>query len=323
MRRQLRELQKEMGKHISVLLQETIDLLEIKSDGIYVDCTLGRAGTSGEILKRIPNGHLYSFDVDDEAIRESSEKLSEIGSNYTIIRSNFRHLRRELENLGVTKVDGLTIDLGVSSPQFDEGDRGFSYKEEARLDMRMDTSRPFSAHDIVNTYSLNDLARIFREYGEDQDAYQVAKLIVKERAISPIDTTTQLVDIIKRAKPKKSLMKKGHPAKQIFQALRIETNDELGALKEALDTMVDLIAPNGVVAIISFHSLEDRIVKKKFVSLSKIEGDRHSLAVRPEDVEEAPFINLTNKPIEASDEELEFNHRSHCAKLRGIKKKGE
>ncbi|MCQ2772472.1 MAG: 16S rRNA (cytosine(1402)-N(4))-methyltransferase RsmH [Bacilli bacterium] len=310
-----------MGKHISVLLQETIDLLNIKPDGIYVDCTLGRAGTSGEILKRIPNGHLYSFDVDDEAIRESSQKLSEIGNNYTIIHSNFRHLRRELEALGVTSVDGVTIDLGVSSPQFDEGERGFSYKEEARLDMRMDQSRSFSAHEIVNTYSLEDLTRVFREYGEEQDAYSIAKLIVKERSNSPIDTTTQLVDIIKRAKPKKSLLKKGHPAKQVFQALRIEVNDELGALKEALETMVDLIAPNGVIAIISFHSLEDRIVKQKFVSLTKVEGDRHFLALRPEDIEVAPFINLTKKPIVASEEELAYNHRSVSAKLRGIARK--
>ncbi|MCR5514226.1 MAG: 16S rRNA (cytosine(1402)-N(4))-methyltransferase RsmH [Bacilli bacterium] len=309
------------NEHYSVLLEETISLLNPKKDGIYVDLTLGRGGTSGAILKLLKDGHLYSFDMDKEAIEKSTKRLESVGKNFTIINSNFAYFVEELKKLGVTKVDGITADLGVSSPQFDEGERGFSYRFDSELDMRMDLDAPLSAKSIVNTYSLEDLTRIFREYGEDQDSYRVAKRIVEYRAKKEIETTFELVDIIKSAKPAKVLAKKGHPAKQIFQALRIETNHELDNLKALLEGFDEILKPEGVIAIISFHSLEDRLVKNRFRELTVIEGDRHALMPSVED--EAPYINLTKRAIRASDKELGENHRSTSALLRAIKKKGE
>ena len=309
-----------MSKHVSVLLNEAIEALNIKLDGIYVDLTLGRGGHSKEILKRLPKGHLYAFDKDEEAIEESTANLKDF-PNKTIIRDDFRNFKQCLNSLGVTKVDGILMDLGVSSPQFDEGNRGFSYKEDARLDMRMDTRQSLDAYEVVNTYSLNDLTRVFREYGEDKFSYQIAKKIVIEREKAPIETTTQLVDLIKAVKPQKELLKKGHPAKQIFQALRIEVNDELGALKEALASALDIIDVNGRVVVITFHSLEDRMVKNAFNSVSKVEGSRHNVFTKPSEEDEPKYRLVNNKVIIPSDIELENNPRSKSAKLRAIERR--
>ena len=224
-----------MMKHTSVLLQECIDSLVIKPNGIYVDGTLGRAGHSSEILKRIPNGHLYCFDKDQQAILESEGRLAAIGSNFTIIHAGFKNLKSELQNRGVDEIDGLLLDLGVSSPQFDEASRGFSYRYDAPLDMRMDQSQPLSAYEVVNTYEFNELMRIFYRYGEDSFAKQVARKIEQARSVKPIETTFELVDIIKSAYPAKVLNSKGHPAKKIFQAIRIEVNDELSELETVLE----------------------------------------------------------------------------------------
>lgn len=308
-----------MPEHFSVMLNEAIDLLSIKDGGIYVDLTLGRGGHSSEILKRIPNGKLYCFDIDEEAVEKSKDRLSSISDNFEIVLRNFGYAKEELKKRGIDRVDGILMDLGVSSPQFDEAERGFSYRFDGPLDMRMDQSNPLTAEKIVNTYSYEDLKNVFKEYGEDPDSAKVAKLICIEREKKPITTTQELVDIIKKAKPAKSLSKKGHPAKQIFQALRIEVNDELGMLKKALEEMPSMLAPKGVMTIITFHSLEDRLVKKAFRSLTVVEGSRHAPF---EEEKEADYIDLTRHPILPSEKELEENHRSASAKLRGIERKG-
>lgn len=309
-------------EHVSVLLPESLDLLAIEDGKTYVDLTLGRAGTSAEILRRIPHGHLIAFDCDEEAIKESTPKLDAIGKNYLIIHANFAAFRSELGARGIHSIDGLTADLGVSSPQFDEASRGFSYRLEAPLDMRMDQEKSLTAFTVVNTYKEHELIRIFREYGEETDAVKVAQALCRERAKAPIRTTTELAEIIKAAKPRASLVKKGHPAKQIFQAIRIEVNGELESLRQMLASFPELIAPGGRVAIISFHSLEDRLVKNAFHALTNIEGNRHGIDVLPNAVEEAPFVNLTRKPVEPSESEKAFNHRATSAKLRAIQKKG-
>lgn len=308
-----------MARHVSVLLNEAIDSLNIKVDGIYVDLTLGRGGHSGEILRRIPFGHLFAFDKDEEAIIESSENLKEF-TNKTIIREDFRNFRRVLKEKDIEQVDGILMDLGVSSPQFDEGERGFSYKEDARLDMRMDTRQSLDAYYVVNKYSIEDLTRVFREYGEDKYSYQIARKIVKDREIAPIVTTTQLVEIIKAVKPQKELLKKGHPAKQIFQALRIEVNDELGALKVAVKDALEILKVGGRLVIITFHSLEDRIVKNAFNEVAKVEGNRHFVFALPSKDDEPKFKLVNNKVIIASESELESNPRSKSAKLRAIER---
>lgn len=311
-----------MGSHISVLLPETLEYLAVKKGGTYVDLTLGRAGTSSAILSLIgPEGHLYSFDVDSEAIEESRAKLSLISPNFEIIDSNFRFLKRELNARGIEKVDGITMDLGVSSPQFDEAERGFSYRLDAPLDMRMDLTKDLTAAKIVNSYSEKELARIFYLYGEDPDSRSVAHKIILTRESHPIETTEELVEIIKSAKPRRSLEKKGHPAKQIFQALRIEVNDELGALSDALHDIPLLLAPNGRAVVISFQSLEDRLVKDAFRSLSVLEGNRDNFCLPPEDLPIADFVLLTKKPVIAGEEELTNNHRAKSAKLRAIQRK--
>jgi len=311
-----------MSEHLSVLLPETIALLEPKSGGIYVDLTLGRAGTSSEILKAIGSkGMLYAFDMDEEAIDESRALLESISPNFKLIRSNFAFFKEELAKLGVKKVDGITIDLGVSSPQFDKAERGFSYKEDAPLDMRMDQRNPFTAKKIVNTYSLNELTRLFREYGEEKEAYQIAKAIVTKREEREITTTGELVAIIKSAKSYRSLEKKGHPAKQVFQALRIETNNELANLEAVLEDFPSLLKSGGKMVAISFHSLEDRLLKKRFRELTSINKDAVSPFALPSEIPEADFIDLTHKPIIASEEELAINHRAKSAKLRAIMKK--
>lgn len=312
-----------MGEHISVLLNESIEALNIRDGGVYVDLTLGRGGHSSEILKRIPNGHLYCFDVDEEAIEESRGRLQGIGSNFDIIHSNFRFLKERLLERGITSVDGILMDLGVSSPQFDEAERGFSYRNDGPLDMRMETSNSLTAAEIVNTWSLENLLRIFRTYGEDADYYVIAKAICRQREVSPIETTSQLVEIIKEAKPKKSLLKKGHPAKQTFQALRIAVNDEMGALEDCLKDAPLLLKPSGVLAVISFQSLEDRMVKNRFRELSEIEGSREDFGLLPEQIPQPDYELVFKKPVSPSKDEEEVNRRSKSAKLRGLRKKGD
>ena len=309
-----------MSKHVSVLLHEAIDSLSVKEDGIYVDLTLGRGGHSKEILKRLKNGHLYAFDKDDEAIEESKENLKGFEDKLTIIRDDFRNFRQNLDKLGVKKVDGILLDLGVSSPQFDEGNRGFSYREDSRLDMRMDTRQKLTAYDVVNTYSIQELTRIFREYGEDKYSYQIARKIIEKRQQKPVETTLDLVEIIKASKPQKELAKKGHPAKQIFQALRIEVNDELGALKEALKDGLDVLNVGGRIVVITFHSLEDRITKVMFQEVSKVEGTRRNVFALPNKDDEPDYRLVNNKVILPSESEQEENPRSRSAKLRAIER---
>ncbi len=306
--------------HIPVLLEETIDGLKINPDGIYVDATLGRGGHSSQVLKSLKNGkgHLYCFDQDEQAIIESRETLKSISSNFTIIHDNFENLEARLKELGVNKIDGIMFDLGVSSAQFDDGSRGFSYRFDSLLDMRMNKDTHLTAEIVVNTYSLANLAKMLKEYGEEPYAYQIAKEIVKQRQIKPISTTFELVDVIKRALPKKVLNKKGHPAKQSFQAIRIEVNNELGVLKNGLKSACSMLNVGGRVAVITFHSLEDRIVKNIFKELcDEGEGSRY-LPIEKID----PSFKLVNrKPILPSEKELINNSRSHSAKLRIIERR--
>lgn len=306
-----------MEKHVSVLLNECILGLNIKPNGIYCDLTLGRAGHSLEIVKRLISGKLIGVDQDQVAIDESKERLSQFQDKVILVKSNFRNIKQILKELNIDKVDGVLMDLGVSSPQFDVGERGFSYRNDGPLDMRMDQSQSLSAYDIVNTYSLQELVRVFKDYGDEKYSYQIAKNIIKKRSESSIKTTFELVEIIKQSKPSKELSKVGHPAKQVFQALRIETNDELNALKEAINDILDVLNPNGRLAIITFHSGEDRIVKTMFNQKTKVIGNRLNIPDEKIDLE----FKLVNKhPIIASDEELNYNHRSKSAKLRIIEK---
>lgn len=303
-------------KHYSVLLKETIDMLDVKENGIYVDGTLGRGGHSLEILKRIKNGHLYVFDLDLTAIKEAKEKLKDY-DNVTYIHDNFANFANYFED---ETVDGVILDLGVSSPQFDDETRGFSYRFDSRLDMRMNLEQKKTAYEVVNTYSQEDLTRIFKEYGEEPFAHKIAAKIINVRENQPITTTFELVEIIKSVLPAKVLAKKGHPAKQCFQALRIEVNGELDSLKKFLDTFAPKLKKDGNCCIITFHSLEDRLVKVRFNQLSKVKVDKR-IALLPDQIEEAPFELLNHKVIIASENELEENSRSKSAKLRGIKKK--
>ena len=309
-----------MTNHIPVLLNETIEGLNVKPDGIYVDLTLGRGGHSKEVLKRLKTGRLISFDKDETAIQESKANLAEFSEKFTGIHDDFRNFRKDLDDLGIDKIDGIMADLGVSSPQFDDVSRGFSYKDDARLDMRMDRRQKFSAYELINTYSLNELTRVFREYGEDKFSYQIAKKIVEKRAEKPIETTSELVDIIKSVKPQKELMKKGHPAKQIFQAIRIEVNDELGALKVALKDALASLKIGGRACFITFHSLEDRLVKNAFNEVSKVEGTRHNVFALPTEKDLPDFRLVNNNVIIADENEIENNPRSKSAKLRIIER---
>ena len=308
-----------MGKHIPVLLNEVIQGLDIKPNGIYFDLTLGRGGHSKEILKRLKNGHLYGVDQDATAIEESKNNLKDYQEKLTLVHDNFANLEAIMTKYNVEYADGILMDLGVSSPQFDEGERGFSYREDAPLDMRMDLNNPLTAQIIVNTYSLQELTRIFKEYGEDKFAYQIAKNIIKAREVAPIETTFQLVEIIKKSKPMKELAKAGHPAKQIFQALRIEVNHELEVLEIALKQALKALRPHGGrLAIITFQSLEDRIVKNLYKDASVVIGNRYDDGQRGEEKE---YRLVNTKPITASEEELENNLRAHSAKLRIIERK--
>ena len=304
--------------HESVLLTEAIDALNLKDNSIAVDMTLGFAGHSSQILKRIKNGYLFAFDQDEEALKFSKVKLSKISDNFQVIDSNFVYAKEKLKELGIEKVDAILYDLGVSSPQLDEDYRGFSYRFDAPLDMRMDKDGKITAKLIVNTYSYEDLKRIFKEYGESKAAASIARNIVKYRENKEIITTLELVDIIKSAVPYKERIKK-HPAKQIFQALRIEVNDELNVLKKSLDDSLSMLNIGGRIAVITFHSLEDKIVKHKFLEVTKIDDLSKGLPNIPED--KLPnFKLITKKGIKASDEELARNNRAHSATLRVIEK---
>ena len=307
-----------MEKHISVLLEESIKALNLKEDSTIVDCTLGYGGHSSYILQRIKRGALFAFDQDSEAIRHSTERLKAIGTNFTIINSNFVNLKKELAKRGVEKVDGILFDLGVSSPQLDDASRGFSYHEDARLDMRMNKDNPLSAYEVVNNYEEQDLVNIFYKYGEDKFSKNIARKIVEYRKNKKIETTLELVEIIKSAVPMKERLKK-HPARQIFQAIRIEVNHELDVLEPALEQALSMLKVGGRVAVITFHSLEDRIVKNIFKEKCKIDEKVKGLPNIPD--EYLPDFKLVvNKAILPSDEELEKNSRSRSAKLRVIER---
>ena len=304
--------------HESVLLKETIESLNLKDDSVVVDMTLGFAGHSSQILKRIKNGYLFAFDQDEEALAYSKDKLSTIASNFQIIDSNFVYAKDKLKELGVDKVDGILYDLGVSSPQLDEDYRGFSYRFDAPLDMRMDKDNKLTAKIVVNTYSYENLKKIFKDYGESKFSSSIAKNIVKYRETKEIETTLELVDIIKDSVPYKERIKK-HPAKQIFQALRIEVNKELEVLEKSLDDSLSILNVGGRIAVITFHSLEDRIVKKKFNEITEIDPLSKGLPNIP--LDKLPdFKLITKKGIKASEEELLHNNRAHSATLRVIER---
>ena len=306
-------------KHVSVLLNECLDALNIKDDGIYVDCTLGGAGHSSHILQRLSkDGLLVGIDQDTDALKAAGERLKEY-ENKKLVHNNFHNIDSILEELDIPKVDGILMDLGVSSYQLDEGERGFSYMKDAPLDMRMNRDREFSAYDVVNSYSMEDLWRIIRDYGEEKFAKGVAEFIVNRREEKPIETTLELVDIIKAAIPAKARREGPHPAKRTFQAIRIEVNGELEILNKAIEDGVNRLNKGGRMAIITFHSLEDRIVKLKFRELA-------NPCTCPKEFPicvcgKKPLVKLiSRKAIDPSKEEVEENPRSRSAKLRVIER---
>ena len=303
-------------KHKSVLLNETIDGLNIKPDGIYVDGTLGGGGHAYEVCRRLgEKGSIVGIDQDAAAIEAASARLKDFGEKVTIVRSNYCDMKSKLHELGIDKVDGIVLDLGVSSYQLDTAERGFSYREDAPLDMRMDTRQKMTARDIVNDYTEADLYRVIRDYGEDKFAKNIAKHIVQARAVKPVETTAVLSEIIRASIPMKFQKKSGHPAKRTFQAIRIELNRELDVLRDSLDDMIDLLNPGGRLCIITFHSLEDRIVKSAF-------RKNENPCTCPPDFpvcvcgKKSKGSIITKKPILPSEEELEYNSRSKSAKLR-------
>ena len=304
--------------HYSVLLNESIEGLNIKPDGIYVDATLGYAGHSSEILKRLTTGHLYAFDQDEKAIEYSFKKLDSIShDNFTIINSNFISLKEELNKLGVEKIDGIMFDLGFSSPQIDDPTRGFSFMKDAPLDMRMNQNNKLSAHDVVNKYKEDDLTNIFYKYAEEKYSRSIARGIVNNR---PIDTTMELVEVIKRSVPTSYFIKK-HPEREIFQAIRIEVNKELDVLQGVLPDAIEMLNKNGRICVITFHSLEDRIVKQEFKKNSQVDSLVSGLKEDEIPDEFKPKLRLVNKkPIEASEKELKENSRSKSAKLRIVER---
>lgn len=305
-------------KHYSVMLKETVDMLNVREDGIYVDCTLGGGGHSLEIAKRLGKGRLISIDRDKDAIRAGKERLSDYIDKVTFVNDNFKNIKEILKDLNIEKVDGITADLGVSSYQFDTPERGFSYHYDAPLDMRMNREDRFSAYELVNTYSEGELTRVISDFGEEKFASKIARAIVRERQNKDIKTTFELVDVIKTAVPKVSQLEK-HPARRTFQALRIEVNDEIGMLKGAVEDMIESLSSGGRLAVITFHSLEDRAVKEVF--RSKTDG-----CTCPSNFPvcvcgfKAEIANLTKKPITATPTELTENSRSRSAKLRGAEK---
>lgn len=304
--------------HVSVLLKESIDSLSIREDGIYVDATLGYAGHSSEILKRIKTGYLFAFDQDQEAISHSEKKLSTISNRYEIIKSNFCMMKEKLKERNIDQVDGILFDLGVSSPQLDEATRGFSYHQDAPLDMRMDQEKEFSAYDVVNQYTLEQLTDIFFRYGEEKYARSIAKNIVLARGEKPIKTTLELVEIIKRSIPEKAKRDK-HPARKVFQAIRIEVNHELDILEQSILDATSLLKVGGRLSVITFHSLEDRIVKNTFKQLTTVDDMVKGLPNIPESY--LPDYRLvTTHAISPTDAEIEANNRSRSSKLRVIER---
>lgn len=308
-------------KHVPVLLNESITNLNIKCDGIYVDATLGGGGHSYHILKELSNaGHLYCFDQDAQAIEASQSRLATLSqNNYTLIHSNFKNMKGELALYNAESIDGVLFDLGVSSFQLDIGERGFSYNYDALLDMRMDQSNPLTARIVVNNYSEEKLAKIIFDYGEEKYARVIARNIVKQRLIKPIDTTFELVDIIKESLPMRVKMEKGHPAKRTFQAIRIEVNDELGILRQSVSNAMDLLKPGGRVCVITFHSLEDRIIKDLFKEKSTAPAWNRNMPLSMNQ-EKVNYRLVSKKPIMPKDYELEDNNRAHSAKLRVIER---
>ena len=298
--------------HKSVLLEEAIKGLNIRDGLIYVDCTLGYAGHSGEILKKDKKGWLYAFDQDSDAIEYSNKKLASIGPNFEIIKSNFKNLKKELEKRGITKVDGILFDLGVSSPQLDIDERGFSYHKDARLDMRMDKDNPLSAYEVVNNYSESELITIFFRYGEERYSKSIARKIIEYRKEKPIETTLELVEIIKTGVPEK-YKRETHPAKRVFQAIRIEVNKELEVIEIALKDAIDLLNENGRICVITFHSLEDKICKDIFKKNSEVDKVFKGLPNIP--YEYMPKLKIIDK-IVPSNKELEENNRARSATLR-------
>ena len=307
-----------INKHIPVLLKETVDLLNVKSTGVYVDTTSGMGGHSAEILKHLTTGKLICIDQDSFAIEQLNNRFKD-KKNVIIVKSNFSKIQEVLNSLGITKVDGIISDLGVSSPMFDDFERGFSYKGETKLDMRMDQDQSFDAWQVVNKYSESQLIKIFKDYGEAKEAKKVAKAIVMHRLNSPIDTTSQLVEIIKNSVSKQTLNKVKHPARTYFQAIRIEVNDELNNLQNFINTAVKHLNHDGRLAIISYHSLEDRIIKNTF---NKLVTSNIPIEV-PITNEKINYELINKHPIIPSDEELMNNHRSRSAKLRGIRYIGQ
>ena len=306
-----------MEKHKSVLLDEAISYLNIRDDGVYVDATLGFAGHSSNILRRVPKGFLIAFDKDINAISYSKEKLSKIGNNFYIFNTGFINIKKCVQEK-YQSVDGILFDIGVSSAEIDEGDRGFSYMNDGPLDMRMDLCSKLSAYDVVNSYDIDDLARIFREYGEEKHAYKIAKKIEEQRNIKKIETTLELVDIIDKCYPYKE-KRNTHPAKKVFQAIRIEVNNELEELKVALDSSLELLSVGGRLVVITFHSLEDRIVKSLFKEKTEVPSLVKGMPNIPSELL-PDFKLVTNKPVLPSSEEILYNSRSRSAKLRVIEK---
>ncbi len=307
-----------MLEHITVLKEEAVEALNIKEDGIYVDMTLGGGGHSSLILSKLKTGHLYSFDQDDFAIEKARKRLEEVGNNFTIIKSNFKYIKSKLEEQGITKVDGVLYDLGVSSFQFDDAERGFSYRMDAPLDMRMDRNSELSAKTIVNEWPVSKMIEIFYKYGEEKFSKQIAYKIDEARKEKPINTTFELVDIIKSALPAKVLNQKGHPAKKVFQALRVAVNDELRVFEYSLNDALSMLNKGGRCVVISFQSLEDKICKHTFKEASTLNIPAN-LPIQTSNMK-APFTLITRNAIVPSDEEVLNNNRSHSAKMRVLEK---
>ncbi|EGQ2758584.1 16S rRNA (cytosine(1402)-N(4))-methyltransferase RsmH [Staphylococcus pseudintermedius] len=305
-----------MFHHISVLLKETVDQLNIKEDGVYVDCTLGGAGHSQYLLNQLSDeGRLIAIDQDMTAINHAKEKLQQDLYKVTFVHNNFRNLANILAELNIDKVDGILYDLGVSSPQLDVPERGFSYQHNAKLDMRMDQTQPLSAYEVVNTWSYETLVKIFFRYGEEKFSKQIARKIEARRQQQPIETTFDLVTCIKEGIPAKARRKGGHPAKRVFQAIRIAVNDELAAFEDSLEQAIDHVKVNGRISVITFHSLEDRLCKQMFQEYEKGPDVPRGLPVLPEAY--TPKLKRVNrKPIVADATDLEDNHRARSAKLR-------
>lgn len=302
--------------HVSVMLRETIDELNVKKDGVYVDCTLGGAGHALYLLNQLDeNGHLIAIDQDLTAIENAKEVLKDHLDQVTFVHSNFRQINQILDDLDIDKVDGIYYDLGVSSPQLDVPERGFSYHQDARLDMRMDQTQELSAYEVVNEWLYEDLVRIFYRYGEEKFSKQIARRIEKTRENEPIETTLQLVDVIKEGIPAKARRKGGHPAKRVFQAIRIAVNDELKAFEDSLEQAIERVKVHGRISVITFHSLEDRLCKQIFQEYEKGPEVPRGLPIIPE--EYTPKLKRVNrKPISASEEDLAENNRARSAKLR-------